>query len=160
MASGAVSYVDHRDALLAADAIRFGGANQAIMWRAFAEHGLGEGAASVGGNDPDPTPSFVDPKGKNGSLQLKPLLDAKDAALKLYVGDYEGRVVPVADTDPATDLGDTVEMTPGVYDFVVTGNGFGHTRIKYAVLPGAEAAAAAAPGEEPRLRRAGCDGGG
>jgi hypothetical protein len=136
MASGAVSYVDHRDALLAADAIRFGGANQALMWRAFAEHGLGEGAASVGANDPDPTPSFVDPQGKNGSLQLKPLLDAKDAALKLYVGDYEGRVVPVADTDPATDLGDTVEMTPGSYDFVVVGNGFGHTRVKATVRPG------------------------
>ncbi|MEU8200212.1 M36 family metallopeptidase [Streptosporangium sp. NPDC049046] len=136
MASGSVSYVDHRDAMLAADVIRFGGANQAIMWRAFAEHGLGQGAASAGSNDPDPTPSFVDPVGKNGRIQLKPLLEAKDAALRLYVGDYEGRVVPVADTDPATELGDTVEMTPGVYDFVVVGNGFGHTRVKFAVLPG------------------------
>ena len=136
MASGAVSYVDHRDALLAADAIRFGGANQAIMWRAFAEHGLGQDAASAGPNDPDPTPSFVDPAGKNGSLQLKPLGEAKGAALRLYVGDYEGRVVPVADTDPATELGDTVRMTPGIYDFVVTGNGFGHTRLKFAVVGG------------------------
>ncbi|MGW7483840.1 M36 family metallopeptidase [Nonomuraea muscovyensis] len=136
MASGAVSYVDHRDALLAADVIRFGGANQGIMWRAFAEHGLGEGAASNGPNDPDPAPSFVNPAGKNGSLQLKPLGEAKGAALRLYVGDYEGRVVPVADTDPATDLGDTVEMTPGLYDFVVAGNGFGHTRLKFAVAPG------------------------
>ncbi|MFI7633048.1 M36 family metallopeptidase [Nonomuraea sp. NPDC049400] len=136
MASGAVSYVDHRDALLAADAIRFGGKNQDIMWRAFAEHGLGKGAASNGSNDADPTPSFVNPAGKNGSLQLKPLGEAKGAALRLYVGDYEGRVVPVADTDPATPLGDTVEMTPGVYSFVVTGNGFGHTRLKYAVVGG------------------------
>ncbi|MGI5270208.1 M36 family metallopeptidase [Nonomuraea sp. CA-218870] len=136
MASGAVSYVDHRDALLAADAIRFGGRNQDIMWRAFAEHGLGEGAASTGPNDPDPTPSFADPEGRNGSLRMKPLGEARDAALRLYVGDYEGRVVPVADTDPATELGDTVEMTPGVYDFVVTGNGFGHTRLKGVVAPG------------------------
>ncbi|NRQ35316.1 peptidase M36 [Nonomuraea sp. NN258] len=136
MATGAVSYVDHRDALLAADTIRFGGANQDIIWRAFAEHGLGAGATSAGQNDADPTPSFVNPKGKNGSLQLKPLGEAKGAALRLYVGDYEGRVVPVADTDPATPLGDTVEMTPGLYDFVVTGNGFGHSRLKYAVVPG------------------------
>ncbi|MFC7588456.1 M36 family metallopeptidase [Nonomuraea antimicrobica] len=112
MATGSVSYVDHRDALLAADAIRFGGANQDIIWRAFAEHGLGEGAVSRGASDADPTPSFVNPSGKNGSLQLKPLGEAKDAALRLYVGDYEGRAVPVADTDPATPLGDTVEMTP------------------------------------------------
>lgn len=136
MASGAVSYVDHRDALLAADSIRFGGKNHDIMWRAFAEHGLGEGASSNGGNDPDPTPSFVDPEGRNGSLKLKPLGEAKGAALRLYVGDYEGRAVPVADTDPATDLGDTVEMTPGVYDLLVTGDGFGHTRLKGVVLPG------------------------
>ncbi|MFC7106163.1 M36 family metallopeptidase [Nonomuraea rubra] len=136
MASGAVDYVDHRDALLAADAIRFGGANQDIMWRAFAEHGLGANAASNGPNDADATPSFVNPAGRNGSLQLKPLGEAKGAALRLYVGDYEGRVVPVADTDPATELGDTVEMTPGLYDFVVAGAGFGHRRLKYAVLPG------------------------
>ncbi|MFG1685844.1 M36 family metallopeptidase [Nonomuraea sp. NPDC049269] len=138
MASGAVSYVDYRDALLAADAVRFDGADQDIMWRVFAEHGLGANAASVGPNDPDPTPSFVNPAGKNGSLQLKPLGEAKGAALRLYVGDYEGRVVPVADTDPATPLGDTVEMTPGLYDFVVAGNGFGHTRLKFPVLGGAK----------------------
>ncbi|MFG6192389.1 M36 family metallopeptidase [Nonomuraea sp. JJY05] len=136
MASGAVSYVDHRDALLAADAMRFGGKNQDIMWRAFAEHGLGKGAASSGPNDADPTPSFVNPAGKNGSLQLKPLGEAKGAALRLYVGDYEGRAVPVADTDPATPLGDTVEMTPGVYSFIVAGNGFGHTRLKFVVVGG------------------------
>ncbi|MEV0614177.1 M36 family metallopeptidase [Nonomuraea sp. NPDC050404] len=136
MASGAVDYVDHRDALLAADAIRFGGKNQDIMWRAFAEHGLGQGAASNGPADADATPSFVNPSGKNGSLRLKPLGEAEDAALRLYVGDYEARAVPVADTDPATPLGDTVEMTPGLYDFVVAGAGFGHKRIKYAVLPG------------------------
>ncbi|GAA3444088.1 M36 family metallopeptidase [Planomonospora venezuelensis] len=136
MASGAVSYVDHRDALLAADAIRFGGKNQDIMWRAFAEHGLGEGAASLNQNDPDPTPSFVDPAGKNGRLRLRPLADASGAALRLYVGHYEGRAVPVADTDPDTGLGDTVEMTPGLYDFLVVGEGYGHTRVKFAVLPG------------------------
>ncbi|UBU16009.1 M36 family metallopeptidase [Nonomuraea gerenzanensis] len=136
MASGAVDYVDHRDALLAADMIRFGGANQDIMWRAFAEHGLGSTAASNGPADADATPSFVNPAGKNGSLQLKPLGEAKDAALRLYVGDYEARAVPVADTDPATELGDTVEMTPGLYDFVVVGAGFGHKRLKYAVVPG------------------------
>ncbi|WP_328814314.1 M36 family metallopeptidase [Nonomuraea cypriaca] len=136
MASGAVSYVDHRDALLAADRMRFDGKNQDIMWRAFAEHGLGEAAASNGPSDPDPTPSFVNPAGKNGSLQLKPLGEAKDAALRLYVGDYEARAVPVADTDPATPLGDTVEMTPGIYDFVVAGAGFGHKRTKFVVVPG------------------------
>ncbi|GAA3151512.1 hypothetical protein GCM10010466_48250 [Planomonospora alba] len=147
MASGAVSYVDHRDALLAADAIRFGGKNQDIMWRAFARHGLGEGAASLNQNDPDPTPGFADPVGKNGTLRLTPLGEAKKAALRLYVGHYEGRAVPVADTDPATELGDTVEMTPGVYDFLVVGAGHGHTRVRSAVLPGVTLPLPLAPAE-------------
>ncbi|MFF0574082.1 M36 family metallopeptidase [Streptosporangium saharense] len=137
MASGAVSYVDHRDALLAADAIRFGGRDKDVMWRAFAEHGLGKGAASNGPNDPDPTPSFVNPAGKNGKVRLSPLVTGRDAKLRLYVGDYEGRAVPVADTDPATPLGDTAELTPGTYGFLVVGEGFGHTRLKLTVLPGA-----------------------
>ncbi|MEV7005568.1 M36 family metallopeptidase [Streptosporangium sp. NPDC051022] len=136
MASGSVSYVDHRDALLAADAIRFGGKDKDVMWRAFAEHGLGKGAASKDANDPDPTPSFVNPSGKNGKVRLTPpadAKDAKDAVLRLYVGDYEGRAVPVADTDPATALGDTAELTPGQYTFLVVGNGYGHTRLKLTV---------------------------
>ena len=45
---GAVSQVDARDALLAADQIRFGGANQDIIWNAFARRGLGEAASSTG----------------------------------------------------------------------------------------------------------------
>ena len=48
MASGAVSMVDARDAMLAADLIRFGGANQDLLWNAFATRGLGEDAASNG----------------------------------------------------------------------------------------------------------------
>ncbi|MFD0883385.1 M36 family metallopeptidase, partial [Streptosporangium algeriense] len=136
MASGAVSYVDHRDALLAADAIRFGGRDRDIMWRAFAEHGLGKGAASNGPNDPDPTPSFVNPEGRNGKVRLSPPADARDAKLRLYVGDYEGRAVPVADTDPATPLGDTAELTPGTYGSLVVGEGYGHTRLRLTVRPG------------------------
>ena len=34
-------FVDGRDAILAADRIRYGGANQEIIWRAFAKRGLG-----------------------------------------------------------------------------------------------------------------------
>jgi extracellular elastinolytic metalloproteinase len=41
MASGAVSMVDARDAMLAADMIRFAGANQALLWNTFARRGLG-----------------------------------------------------------------------------------------------------------------------
>ncbi|MFD0655800.1 M36 family metallopeptidase [Thermocatellispora tengchongensis] len=129
MASGAVSYVDHRDALLAADRIRFGGKNQDIMWNAFAEHGLGSGAASNGASDPDPTPSFASPHATNATVTFKPTGDAAGKPVRLYVGDYEARVTPIADTDPATPLGDTFEMIPGTYSFLAVGPGLGHTRF-------------------------------
>ena len=63
--------LDARDAYLAADRMRFGGANQAELWTAFARRGFGEKAASAdpseddGGfgdtDDPDPVPSFESP---------------------------------------------------------------------------------------------------
>jgi hypothetical protein len=130
MASGAVSYVDHRDALLAADTIRFGGKNHGIMWDAFAKRGLGQGAASVGSGDPDPTPSFASPASDNATVTLRPTGDAEGAAVRLYIGDYEGRATPVADTDPATPLDETFEIVPGGYNLLAVGQGFGHARFK------------------------------
>ncbi|WP_225993735.1 M36 family metallopeptidase [Actinomadura rudentiformis] len=138
MASGAVSYVDHRDALLAADTIRFGGANQTLIWNAFAQHGLGEGASSNGPADADPVASFASPRAKNATVKLRPSGDAKGAAVRLYVGDYEGRAMPVADTDPATPLGDTFKIIPGSYSFVAVGAGFGHKRLSATIKPSTE----------------------
>ncbi|TDB94420.1 M36 family metallopeptidase [Actinomadura sp. 7K534] len=129
MASGAVSYVDHRDALLAADTIRFGGKNHELMWKVFARHGLGEAASSAGPADADPVPSFASPMSRNAGVTLKPRGDAKDGAVRLYVGDYEARAVPVADTDPATPLGATFAIAPGRYSFVAVGAGFGHKKF-------------------------------
>ncbi len=57
MAVSQLSMVDARDALLAADRIRFGGANQDLLWNAFAKRGLGEGASSNGHMDANPVPS-------------------------------------------------------------------------------------------------------
>ncbi|MEO3824020.1 M36 family metallopeptidase [Actinomadura sp. B10D3] len=129
MATGAVSYVDHRNALLAADTIRFGGKDHELMWKVFAQHGLGEDAASNGPADADPVPSFASPVSRNAELTLSPRGDAKGGKVRLYVGDYEARAVPVADTDPATPLGDSFSMIPGRYSFVAVGEGFGHKRF-------------------------------
>jgi extracellular elastinolytic metalloproteinase len=129
MASGRVSFVDHRDAILAADAIRFGGANQKLLSDAFAKVGLGEGASSNTTTDADPVPSFASPLSSNANVRLQPSGAADGAVVRLYVGDYEARAVPVADTDPATSLGDTFRMLPGRYTFTATGAGFGHKRF-------------------------------
>ncbi|WP_424531139.1 M36 family metallopeptidase [Sphaerisporangium viridialbum] len=129
--AGNLSMVDMRDAMLAADRIRFGGANQDIMWRAFAEHGLGAAAASNGTNDPDPKPGFASPHGGNATVTLHPAGEAADAPVRLYVGDYEARAVPIADTDPATELGATFQIVPGTYSFVAVAPGFGHKRFEF-----------------------------
>ncbi|MFG1673636.1 M36 family metallopeptidase [Micromonospora sp. NPDC049282] len=130
MAVSQVSMVDARDAMLAADRIRFGGANQDLLWNAFAARGLGETAASVGNADPDPTPGFTSPYAREGSLRLLPLGERGPVAgAQLFVGRYQARAVPVADTDAATPLTDRVDLVPGTYEFVVRAPGYGHTRI-------------------------------
>ncbi len=133
-ASGAVSYVDMRDATLAANEVRYGGADVPLLWDVFARHGLGRDAASTGPNDADPVPSFASPTSRNATLRF-----AAGAPARLYVGKYEARAVPVADTDPATPLPDTVEMTPGRYSFVVVADGYGSSRFDRTVRSGERA---------------------
>jgi extracellular elastinolytic metalloproteinase len=133
-ASGTVSFVDMRDATLAANEIRFGGADVPLLWKAFAEHGLGRDATSAGPNDQDATPSFASPFGGNATLRFAPT--GASAPARLYVGDYEARSVPVADTDPNTPLPDTVELVPGSYSFVVVADGFGSSRFQRSVRAG------------------------
>ncbi len=131
MAISQVSMVDSRDALLAADMIRFGGANQDLLWNAFAKRGLGEGAASNGAGDSNPTPSFASPHADEGTVTFAPV-DGTGAAVpgaRLFVGDYQARARAVADTDPATPLGNTVQLVPGTYDLLATAAGRGHVRV-------------------------------
>ncbi len=48
---GATSMLDARDAMLAADRMRFDGANQDVLWRAFARRGMGVDASVTSGDD-------------------------------------------------------------------------------------------------------------
>jgi hypothetical protein len=128
-ADSQVSMVDMRDNMLAADMARFHGANQDLIWNAFAESGLGRDAVS-GPEEVDPTPSFASPTAKNVTVTLVPKGDAAQAPVRLYVGDYEARAVPIADTDPATPIPDTFQIEPGTsFDFTVTAPGFGSQKF-------------------------------
>ncbi len=136
LAGSGPSQVDARDALLAADQVRFGGPNQDIIWNAFAGRGLGENASSLPGGDPDPVPSFASPFSREGTVQFSPRDVDGDPILgaKLYVGHYQARAVPVADTDAGTPLGTAVPMVPGRYDFVLHAPGYGHARVDGATV--------------------------
>jgi hypothetical protein len=131
-----VSMLDMRDNLLAADLVRFGGANQDLIWNAFAESGFGQDALSAPA-DTDPTPSFASPYLNNATVTLRPLGDAAGAVIRLYVGDYEARSTPIADTDPETELPDTFQIVPNTsFSFVAAGPGFGHHKFNTLFLPG------------------------
>jgi hypothetical protein len=128
-----VSMVDARDAYLAADKMRFGGAHQALLWREFARRGLGEYASSSTSDDSTPEPSFETPAETNeATVTFQAFaLDEGGAPVKakVYVGRYEARSRAVADTDPASSLPATVRLVPGTYDFVVRAEGYGIHRF-------------------------------
>ncbi|WP_433306592.1 M36 family metallopeptidase [Actinoplanes sp. CA-030573] len=132
MANSANSMVDARDAMLGADLVRFGGANQALLWNAFAKRGLGAGAASNGAADINPTPSFTSPYAPESAVAFKPVDEygRPVPGAKLFVGDYQARAVAVADTDPATVLPDTVSLVPGTYTFIAQAPGYGEARVR------------------------------
>ena len=128
--------LDARDAYLAADVMRFGGANQNELWLAFARRGFGSGAASTNGatdTDSDPTPDFASPRHANATVAFQARDEKQQAvAARIYVGQLEARVSPVADTNPATtgqNLDETAQFAPGTYELVVQAPGYGHLRL-------------------------------
>ena len=141
----APSMLDARDAYLAADRMRFGGANQAELWQAFAQRGFGETAASTNGSaesDTDPAPDFASPLHPKATVTFVTRgNDTKAAApARIFVGHFEARASPVADTDPATsgpNLDATASFVPGTYEFVIQAKGYGHYRLRRNLAAGA-----------------------
>lgn len=134
-ATGAISMLDMRDNMLTADALRFDGADADLIWNAFALRGMGAGASS-GVSDADPVASFASPYAENTEIVFKALGAAAGKPVRLYIGDYDYGALPVADTDPATALPQTVTLAPGTYKFLAIGAGFGHKRFTQTVYPG------------------------
>ncbi len=134
-ATGSVSWVDMRDNMITADALRFDGANAELLWNAFAARGLGAGATG-GPEAQDPEPSFVSPYSPGQEITFKGLGDLKGKPVTFYVGNYQSGTVPVADTDPATALPDTAILGNGTYQLLAVGKGLGHKRFTFVVRPG------------------------
>jgi len=65
---GATSMLDARDATLAADQMRYRGANQAVLWKAFASRGMAAGASTPDADSDVTEPSFASPKAKNAKI--------------------------------------------------------------------------------------------
>ena len=138
------SMIDARDAILAADLMRYDGENQEVLWRAFARFGMGVKASTKGAEDQQPRADFRTPYGGNGTLRFttRDVGQGVPDNLEVYVGRYEARLNPVADTSSETKVGDTLRMAPGLYEMLARADGFGARRFRILVEPGADATVA------------------
>lgn len=129
---GNTSMLTARDAYLAADQMRFGGANQTELWNAFAKRGMGMGASTNGTDDGQPTPSFASPNESNATITFKVTAPNEGNAAvpnaNIYVGDYEARVTPYT-TSGSNGLTGAVQFVPGTYQFVAQAPGYGLFRF-------------------------------
>ncbi|HEY0378767.1 MAG TPA: M36 family metallopeptidase [Pyrinomonadaceae bacterium] len=152
------SMLDARDAYLAADMMRFNGANQKELWGAFARRGMGATAYSDGGDDTQPIPSFESPKETNGVVTFKAIaLEENGSPVKarIILGQFQARSRQIADTDPATTVdannprsvinSDTAKLAPGTYDFIAQAEGYGLMRFTRKITAGAQTLVVAMP---------------
>jgi hypothetical protein len=133
---GATTMLDARDAMLAADQMRYHGANQRVMWRAFATNGMGVDAAVKSPNDTDPKPGYVARGTRSAVVKFKPVSHGRTVAGRVYLSRYEARVTPAADTLGKTRLDNVVRLAPGRYDVLFQADGYGMTRSRLVVKAG------------------------
>ncbi|HLN75669.1 MAG TPA: M36 family metallopeptidase [Nocardioidaceae bacterium] len=133
---GATSMLDARDAMLAADQMRFRGANQSTLWTAFARNGMGVDARTPNADSDEPKPGYRAPGVRLGTVRFAARSGKRQVPGKFFVGHYEARVTPVADTIRSTALGAVVKLVPGTYDLVFQGKGVGLERARFTVRPG------------------------
>jgi hypothetical protein len=148
---GAPSMIDARDAYLAADRARSldpllsWPSNENELWLAFARRGFGSQASAVDGDDYDPIAGFASPRHANAEITFQLVSQQGPSGTpivgEVYVGHYEARSTPVADTDPATPLGNGHLFAPGTYELVARANGYGHFRFSLTLAAGQRATA-------------------
>ena len=142
---GDTSMLTARDAYLAADQMTFGGADETELWHVFAQRGMGScdvnpangcnatrSAFTNGTDDVNPIPSFESPLEGEKTVNFTARSSATGAAVpaNFYVGRYEARATPIADTDGATALGATARFVPGTYSILVQAKGYGLKRFQ------------------------------
>ncbi len=132
MPTGA-TMLDSRDAMLAADRLRMGGRNQAVLWQEFARRGMGETASSTGDADREPVPGWSSPaQSDEATVSFR----SEASRTSVYTGVYEARISPTADNVKGTPTGRTVKFVPGRYQFIAQAPGHGAVRFTRTFGPG------------------------
>ncbi len=128
----ATSMLDARDAFIAADRMRFANRkNQKPIWDAFAKRGMGKGASTPNADSGDTKPSFASPQSKNATVTLR-----TKGSGQLFVGMYEARSTPVADTVKTSKLDATTTLVPGTYKMLYVSKTQGFKRFTMKVKAG------------------------
>lgn len=129
---GATSMLDARDAMLAADSMRFDGVDWRVMWKAFAHRGMGKDAFTESGDATSVEGGFASPMEDNATVTFS----SGSNTGRVFVGDYEARSTPVADTDDKTKRKATARFAPGTYDMLFASEEGGFSRFSMTVRPG------------------------
>ncbi len=126
------SMVDMRNAILAADMIRYNGKHYETLWKAFAQRGLGQSAFSEGGDDTDPKPAYDHPNDKYNSMFAGKLVNAATnkpiEGARIIVGQYEARTSAATVTSKNGMF--ALPMTEGEYDITIQARGYGATTLE------------------------------
>jgi hypothetical protein len=101
------------------------------MWDAFASRGMGQGASTPDADSGEPTPSFVSPRSTSATVKFR-TPDSGD----IFVGHYQARATPVADTRRKTKLDHVVKLAPGRYPMLFASPTRGFDRFVVKVAPG------------------------
>ncbi|MCW2678808.1 MAG: peptidase fungalysin [Frankiales bacterium] len=138
-ANGSPTFVDMKDATLAATRLR-GGADTQVVGDAFASRGLGAGSKAVDVEDTNPTASYASPSAARNADVTFALVDAATGAPvkgSVYPGVFQARATPIATTLGGDQPDARAPFVAGAYEFVVQAKGYGLQRFRATYAPGA-----------------------
>ena len=129
------SMLQARDAALAADLMRFGGANQKEMWLGYAEGGMGVNAFTASEQDLDPIPDFEPVGTKPATIRFSAEnTEDGDVNARIFVGHYEAPCHADRGHEPRDDRARSTSTTrrsshPGGTSSSRSHPGYGHVRF-------------------------------
>ena len=89
-----------------------------------------------------PQPDFASPRHTEATVTFAAVAPEEGNApvyARVYVGHFEARTSPVADTNPATTGGNldaVATFVPGTYELVANAPGYGHLRFRLTLSAG------------------------
>ncbi len=108
------TFIEARDAILLADRVNNNGANQCLLWQAFAKRGLGYGASAIQVNDRRPVESFDAPPfcSDRGTVKLDKPNYVSGETMQISLWDRNAKApVTVQITSSVTGDQEAVQLT-------------------------------------------------